>query len=149
MEVSIQNQIFYYLGARPNASKIIIFLTDGVQDPKRDRKTGKLLHPLDIVDELRGDKVNILAIGVTKEVDKHMLTNITHDAKKMFYAENYTMLLSKEFMQAIEDSACKVMDKSPTVPPVLPTTTETTAAAKLNDAYIVGKSAVKWLYILV
>lgn len=96
---------------------------------------------------MRGDKVNILAIGVTKEVDKHMLTNITRDPKKMFYAANYSMLLSKAFMKAIEDSACKVMHTSPTVPPAAPTTTVTTAGAKLSDVVVIGKTLLQIIIV--
>ena len=114
-------QIMNSLGARETAHKVIFFLTDGVQNPTKDRTSGTVWDPLVNAEKLIKRGVKIYAIGVSDGVDKNQLYHIAGDPSRMLYAGSYEKLISKDFIENISKSTCNeviLATPPPTEPPI-------------------------------
>ena len=84
-------------GARSGVPDTLILLTDGKSND----------DPKVTVKKLRSRGVNIIVLGITKEVNDEMLRKIAGDSKNYFTAENFDILISKEFIETLQVKICE------------------------------------------
>lgn len=96
------------LGMRDDAKKLVILLTDGVQNPKR-------YDPIAASKVLYDKGATILAVGITKDVDEKQLEAITRKKENVFFAESFDQLDSSTFVDAITGKMCVPAEPEGTV----------------------------------
>ena len=84
-------------------------LTDGIQNPKKSKKTGAVWDPVVSAQALISRGMNVFAVGITNNVDMEQLRDITKDASRVFYAETFDNLGDTEFVSNISKSSCQAV----------------------------------------
>ena len=91
-------------------------LTDGIQNPKKSKRTGSLWDPVISAQALINRGMNVFAVGITNNVDIEQLKDITRDFSRVFYADTFDKLGDTEFVSNISKSSCKaVTDPAPSM----------------------------------
>ena len=86
-------------GLREDTTKIIILLTDGVQNPKK-------YNPAAVASKLIAKGYNILAVGISKEVNEAELESITKKKDNVFYGDTFDDLDSFSFIDQLTGTYC-------------------------------------------
>merc|ERR1711962_345316 len=106
----VENELFNVAnGHRPNVKKVLFLITDGKQNPKKDRKTGEVFDPVAASQIMVDNGVQIFGVGIGTNLDTNQLNNITRDASKVYYAETIDKLISDDFVNEVSKKTC---DKS-------------------------------------
>ena len=94
-------------GARDDAEKIVLLMTDGRQNDG-DITKEKLELAAQLSHNLLRKKVKILAIGLygTNTPDEKMLTHLTGDPENVHVVTDYQQLYSMSFLEALTDANC-------------------------------------------
>ena len=90
---------------RPDAMKIVILLTDGVQNPTTYGVDG-IEDPAVVAKRLRDQGVKVLAVGISPDIDEKELEQITADPENVFYANNFDELDSYQFVDQVTGLVC-------------------------------------------
>ena len=85
---------------RENTKKLLILLTDGEQNPPK-------YDPAKASQALYDAGVDIIAVGISKDVNEKELEGITRKKENVFYAENFEKLASSSFFDSITKKICK------------------------------------------
>lgn len=94
------NSIFInLLGMRASATKVVILLTDGTQNPKK-------YDPVKASKPLYDAGAKIFAIGISDGVDEKQLEDITRDKNRVFFAASFDKLDSSSFVDKITGQLC-------------------------------------------
>lgn len=83
-------------GARPDAHKVIILMTDGVATD----------DPLPVAQTLRDENVLVICIGIGSSVDVQQLTAIAYNSTYVFQVQDYDALLGVK--DTVQSSSCSV-----------------------------------------
>jgi len=104
-------------GARDDAQKIVFLLTDGQQT------SPKLYDPVIPARALRERGTKIYAIGVTDDINRGELEDITGNVSNVFYQSTFEELLNEEFVKNITEAECKStpVTRRPATTTVVPT----------------------------
>ena len=98
-----QNELFSPAGGhRPNANRVLFLLTDGSQSFSLD----KVDNPL-ISRNIRYSGTEFFVIGVGRGVKRDELVKIAGGEERVFIAENFDKLSSKEFIDQFNMSCSK------------------------------------------
>ena len=89
--------------------KVLFLITDGKQNPKKDRRTGEVFDPVAASQIMVDNGVQIFGVGIGTNLDTNQLNNITRDASKVYYAETIDKLISDDFVNEVSKKTC---DKS-------------------------------------
>ena len=89
----------FYSGLRDDTVKIIILLTDGVQNPKK-------YNPAAVAKSLLSKGYIILAVGISPDVNEAELEAITQNKDNVFYGDSFDELDSFQFIDQITGSVC-------------------------------------------
>lgn len=88
-------------GARGGIPKILVLLTDGTQTLASDA-----VDPAIPAKQLRGAGVNLVVVGIGRDVDINEIKKIAGDKGKFHTAESFDKLISYEFINSVSLSAC-------------------------------------------
>lgn len=91
-----------FLGARKDATNILILLTDGSQTPDRDA-----VNPAVVAKELTDDSTKLIVIGIGKGIKVNELRSIAGNPSNVYLAKDFNRLRSSEFVQQISGVMCK------------------------------------------
>ena len=96
-------------GARKDAEKIVLLMTDGRQNDG-DISAEGLARAAQASQGLLQKKVKIVAIGLygTSEPDEKMLTHLTGNPENVHVVTNYQDLYSVSFIEALTDENCYI-----------------------------------------
>ena len=96
-------------GAREDAEKIVLLMTDGRQNDG-DISAEGLARAAQASQGLLQKKVKIVAIGLygTSEPDEKMLTHLTGNPENVHVVTNYQDLYSVSFIEALTDENCYI-----------------------------------------
>lgn len=90
-------------GARDDAPRIVFLLTDGTQTKDADA-----VDPSKLAEELRGEGIKLVVIGIGKGVNKMELEKIAGGLESsLFLAGDFDELQSSAFVQDIARQGCK------------------------------------------
>ena len=88
-------------GGRPGVNKVLIVLTDGSQTQDAGAE-----DPGDVAEELRKSGIRVLAVGIGKGVNTTELAGIAGDAKNVYSAATFDELISREFLETVNQAGC-------------------------------------------
>ena len=89
-------------GARPGVRKLLVLLTDGSQTSAVD-----IEDPASIAEEIRNSGIDVVVIGIGKDVNSTELALIAGDRKDLFIAQTFSDLIAEEFMYTLRNATCK------------------------------------------
>lgn len=96
-------------GARPDAHKVVILLTDGSQTPAQDAE-----DPGNITDEMRAAGISIIVVGIGMGTDPKELDHMAGGDGQSFRAESFDALseiLEGDFIEDIKAKSCPTESK--------------------------------------
>jgi len=93
-------------GARPNMKRLLFLITDGKQNPKKDKKTGEIYDPLPLSKTLIKDGVDIFAVGIGTNYDRAEMIAITQDESRVYNAADIEDLVSDKFVKDFAKKTC-------------------------------------------
>jgi len=103
--------------------RLVILITDGKQNPTKSNDKTEAYDPVQTSKPLyEHPNTVVIAIGVTKDVDREQLNQITRDPSKVSVVDSIEELISKEFVKQISKKLCEAPAKIPTKPPAVTTT---------------------------
>lgn len=85
----------------------MFLLTDGNQNPKKDRVTGEVLDPVKTSQPLIDRGIKIFAIGIGNDLDRRQLIAMTRNADRVKTVENAADLTTSDFIKSIASQTCK------------------------------------------
>ena len=103
INVSTDSCVLNNSGLREDATKIIILLTDGVQNPKK-------YDPAAVAKKLLSKGYIILVVGISPEIDEAELEAIAGYEHNVFYGDSFDELDSFQFVDQITGTVCPGTD---------------------------------------
>lgn len=94
---------------RDDANKVLILLTDGVQNPKT-------FDPVKQAKRLRARGIQVITVGITNEIDEKQLLDFAGTKDNVFFAENFDELDSSDFVDKLGGKMCEVAEKPDVAP---------------------------------
>ena len=93
-------------GARQNARKVLVLLTDGEQSA-----TSGSVSPSVAVMPFHKDKIKVLVIGIGPAVNARELMSVVAKPDYFYAAQNFNELKSSAFVSQIIDASCEISGK--------------------------------------
>ena len=87
--------------------KIIFLITDGYQNPTKNKATGKEYDPVATSKRMYDAGVKIFVVGIGTDLQKQNLVEIARDKSRVYYAETIKKLISDEFVKSVAKKLCK------------------------------------------
>ena len=99
----VQQELFAVAnGGRNAVPKLLILITKSSKPVFSHEK-----DLIDAVNEIRSKDVNILAVGIGKDINKTMLQIITGSKQNMYSAINLAESFSKKFVTSVNEAICE------------------------------------------
>ena len=88
-------------GARKTVPKLLFLITDGKHTSKYEEE-----KPVNVANEIRSKGIDIVAIGIGKEVSHIELVNVAGSNRNVFLVEDFKELIKGSFIKKVKQESC-------------------------------------------